>query len=577
MPPRKTSPPARLDRSPVAHSYLRFSSAPQEWGDSTRRQVAASEAWSTKAGIPLSSLTFADKGVSALRGKHRSVEYALGRFLELAKKGDGPVQRGDYLVIENLDRLSREEERTALRLWLDILDAGINIVQLSPETVFRHERSDITDIIRAIIELSRGHSESRMKSERVAAAWGQKKIAARNGQLLTKRLPAWVTLSESGEMVLVPERAQAVRLIFRLAASGYGVKRILGKLNKDGVPPIGKKPTWVRSYITQILIDRRAIGEYQPRKRKNHERDGEPIRGYFPPVVTEEMFFAARAGAAERGKYRGRLAQQLINPFAGLLKNAREGDAYFLARRTERCGGRTERHHVLINYNGEQGIVPRRSFPYLAFEGALLALLRELDPAEVLGKPTGTDEVTALKGELAWVEQRVKDYEDELRGGAPVAAIARLLREQEERKREIEAQLEAARGRAAVPVASALKEMKSLASVVDNAEDQEDVRLRLRSALRRAIESIWMLVTPRGRDRLCAVQIFFRDAGNSRSFLIALKAGRANQHGPKPARWVAKSLADAAALGPLDLRNADHVRRLEAALERLDIRALMAS
>jgi DNA invertase Pin-like site-specific DNA recombinase len=115
----------------------------------------------------LSDLALADKGVSALRGKNRSVEHALGRFLELAKKGTGPVQRGDYLVIENLDRLSREEERTALRLWLDILDAGINIVQLSPETIFRHERSDMTDIIRAIIELSRGHSESRLKSERV--------------------------------------------------------------------------------------------------------------------------------------------------------------------------------------------------------------------------------------------------------------------------------------------------------------------------------------------------------------------------------------------------------------------------
>ena len=39
------------------------------------------------------------------------------------------MPRGSYLVIENLDRLSREDERTALRLWLDILDAGINSVQ----------------------------------------------------------------------------------------------------------------------------------------------------------------------------------------------------------------------------------------------------------------------------------------------------------------------------------------------------------------------------------------------------------------------------------------------------------------
>src|SRR5262245_28349273 len=180
------------DRLPVAHSYLRFSTPKQQWGGSTRRQVEGTQAWSARSGIPLSDLAFADKGVSALRGKQRSETAALGRFLEFAKKGDGPVRRGDYLVIENLDRLSREEERTALRLWLDILDAGVNIVQLSPETIFRHERSDMTDIIRAIIELSRGHSESRLKSERVAAAWDSKRTHARNGRLMTRALPAWI-------------------------------------------------------------------------------------------------------------------------------------------------------------------------------------------------------------------------------------------------------------------------------------------------------------------------------------------------------------------------------------------------
>ena len=58
---------------------------------------------------------------------------------------------------------------------MDIFDRQIHIVQLSPETVFRHERSDMSDIIREIMELSRGHSESRMKSERVGAARGRRK------------------------------------------------------------------------------------------------------------------------------------------------------------------------------------------------------------------------------------------------------------------------------------------------------------------------------------------------------------------------------------------------------------------
>src|SRR5713101_2202708 len=98
------------------------------------------------------STTFRDLGKSAYLGEHRKNpdRFRLAAFLKLAEAGRVP--RGSFLVIENLDRLTREDERAALRLWLDILDQGINIVQLHPETVFRHEKSDMVDVMRAIIE-----------------------------------------------------------------------------------------------------------------------------------------------------------------------------------------------------------------------------------------------------------------------------------------------------------------------------------------------------------------------------------------------------------------------------------------
>jgi DNA invertase Pin-like site-specific DNA recombinase len=126
------------------------------------------------------------------------------------------VPRGSYLIIENLDRLTCEDERAALRLWLDILDAGVNIVQLKPETVFRHERSDMFDVMRAIMELSRGHGESARKSERNGDAWKAKVQAAREGkkqpprrkdgritQAVTDQLPAWIQ-ERDGDLRLIP-------------------------------------------------------------------------------------------------------------------------------------------------------------------------------------------------------------------------------------------------------------------------------------------------------------------------------------------------------------------------------------
>ena len=268
------------------------------------------------------SVTLHDLGTSAYLGEHRrnADRHALAAFLKLVE--NGKIAKGSYLLIENLDRLSREEERPALRLWMDILDAGINIVQLTPETIFRHEKSDMFDIMRAIMELSRGHGESAIKSERVGAAWAEKKEHARRGirqpvkkedrvngmAILTHNLPAWVE-EQGGELRLIPARAVVVRQIFALAAGGYGLPSIVKRLIADKVPAFGRCGAWRRSYINNILKDRRALGELQPKRRRDRKADGDPIPNYFPAVVGEEEWLAARAGAAQRKKSPGRLGK----------------------------------------------------------------------------------------------------------------------------------------------------------------------------------------------------------------------------------------------------------------------------
>src|ERR1700693_1779651 len=123
---------------PIAYSYIRFSSPEQAKGDSIRRQTEAAREWCQRNGLCLEeTTTLLDLGKSAYTGEHRKNpdRHALAGFLKLVEAGKVP--RGSYLIIENLDRLSREHERDALRLWMDLLDHGVNIVQLHPETVFR--------------------------------------------------------------------------------------------------------------------------------------------------------------------------------------------------------------------------------------------------------------------------------------------------------------------------------------------------------------------------------------------------------------------------------------------------------
>src|SRR5262249_52336870 len=148
----------------IAFSYSRFSSLEQAKGDSLRRQDELRDAWLRKTGAVLdTSLTLQDKGVSGYTGAHRENpdRHALAAFLELVRRGRIP--RGSYLVVESLDRLSREHIRPALTLLLNLIDAGIRIVQLLPVEAVYDDKVEPMALMMAIMELSRGHSESRMK------------------------------------------------------------------------------------------------------------------------------------------------------------------------------------------------------------------------------------------------------------------------------------------------------------------------------------------------------------------------------------------------------------------------------
>ncbi|MBL8798762.1 MAG: recombinase family protein [Planctomycetia bacterium] len=549
---------------PVAFSYIRFSTPEQRKGDSLRRQTEAAAAWCSRNNVRLDeSTTLHDLGKSAYLGEHRKNpdRHALAAFLKLVE--GNRVPRGSYLIIESLDRLTREHVRAGLMLLLGLIEAGVRIVQLSPSELVYDERSDEMGLMLAIVELSRGHRESKRKSDLSGPAWRRKKAAAKEGVIVTDRLPAWVK-AEGGKLVLIPERAKLVKRIFKMAGSGYGTPSIVAKLNREGVPAIGKTGRWVKGYVGKILRDRRAVGEYQPRTGKKRVPDGEPVKGYFPAVVTEEEFFAARAGAAERGTLRGRLGTQAINVFAGLVKSAREGDGYYMTQRVERG----QKHYVMVTSNSQSGS-PCWSFPYPAFERSILALLKEVDPREIVVKDRGGNAVMELSGELGTVEGKIAELEAELLAG-DVPSLTRVLRTLEERKATIAAKLAEARAKAAHPLAEAWGEYGSLLAALDSAPDPEDARLRMRSALRRIVDDIWLLVVPRKMTRLAAVQIHFKGDGR-REYLIYYRPPHHSFAGRKEGRTLAASLMNFGADKAIDLRDPEQAAELAALLTEADL------
>src|SRR5258708_30648765 len=174
---------------PKAYSYIRMSTQTQLQGDSLRRQLEASEDYANQNGLTIdTTLSFKDIGYSAFDGTNIE-RGGLGKFLDAVKRG--VVETNSTLIVESLDRLSRQKVRVALQMFLDLLNNGINIVTLMDGRTYTTDATDNIELISSILIMSRANEESVTKSKRVGAAWQKNRnnIPNRN---LTRTCPGWL-------------------------------------------------------------------------------------------------------------------------------------------------------------------------------------------------------------------------------------------------------------------------------------------------------------------------------------------------------------------------------------------------
>jgi DNA invertase Pin-like site-specific DNA recombinase len=88
-----------------AFSYIRFSSPEQAKGDSFRRQSVAAAEWAKHNGYTIVQ-SLENLGISAFRGQNQHMG-DFGEFLAAAESGRLPED--SVLIVESLDRLSRQE------------------------------------------------------------------------------------------------------------------------------------------------------------------------------------------------------------------------------------------------------------------------------------------------------------------------------------------------------------------------------------------------------------------------------------------------------------------------------------
>jgi DNA invertase Pin-like site-specific DNA recombinase len=522
---------------PAAYSYLRFSSPQQAAGDSIRRQTQNREAWlGVHPDVWLdTSLVMTDAGRSAFRRKDWDT-YALARFVDCIKAGK--VEKGSYLLVENLDRLSREDAGEATELFLSIVNKGIVVVQLSPLAMEFRKPVNVQSLMFAIVELSRGHSESAIKSERGRACWAKKQANAAS-RIVTRKLPGWIRYDD-GKLVLDREGAKAVRRTFALARDGYGASTIAKKLNSEGVPVLGKKeiaergqshldPTkrkkrtvlWSAAVVWHILRSRATIGEYVPYRKRRDDSGGKPVHNYYPAVIDEGTFHCVQAAIARRGKVgRGRRGKH-INLFAGLLVDARDGGA--LSYWHTRVAPAT-----LISVNAKEGRGAEwTSFPAAPFEEAILSRLVEIKPSDIQGDSNEGRKVELTASRLAEIDTLIGLWTNKMDDQAIVDTVAAKLAELGARRKSTAAELAEAQRDAASPAPETWGEFRSLAAMLKN--PSYELRMKVQAALRRSLDNVYCVFVRRGSYALGGAVIYFQ-GGTRRSYTIIHRRSRAGNH-----------------------------------------------
>lgn len=125
---------------PVAYSYIRFSSEKQKKGHSVKRQEEMALKYierNPQLDLELDTeLNMKDLSVSGFKGKNLA-EGALGNFVRLAYAGE--IEKGSYLLVENLDRFSRDEAWKAVTSLMSLIQAGIVVITLSDESIYSEE------------------------------------------------------------------------------------------------------------------------------------------------------------------------------------------------------------------------------------------------------------------------------------------------------------------------------------------------------------------------------------------------------------------------------------------------------
>lgn len=292
---------------PKVYSYVRISTKyRQAKGRGIRRQDDGSLKWCDEHGHLLEPTNcFTDKGMSAFKKRNNAEHGELRVIIDLIDNGQ--IEAGSILLIESLDRMSRQDVNIAQEILLSIINRGVTVVTLVDGSVYRtggKPQDMFAQLLFSLAIFMRANDESRQKSDRKSDSWKHKRLLAKDGEYHGGQTPQWIEVV-NGKYRVIEAVAQKVCDIFNdYAHNGMGGYRLTAKY---GVPQatIG---TWLDNptVIGTLTVTENGVKVLYPK--------------HYPAIVDPKVYELAQQRRAQR--YVKRKTSKIgtyTNLFAGML------------------------------------------------------------------------------------------------------------------------------------------------------------------------------------------------------------------------------------------------------------------
>lgn len=281
--------------------YLRWSTKDQSQGDSFDRQTRLGNNRAVEHGWTITE-TLIDHGKSAYHGRNRSQGGQLYEIEERAKRGE---LRGKVLLVEAMDRLTRQKPLESISLIRDLTENGLTICETSSGRIYNTQAIDYnwTTLIVILAAAAEAYGSSHEKSKRVKSAWGRTQATGKTkgGEDDPRLCPSWIEVKK-GKYQPIKDRAAIIQQIFEWCADGYGLREIANKANENRAKIKWPGAPWHIRNLNILLRGRRVLGEYTPQERDENggRRDANVTIDLYPAVVTHELYNKAQHGLSSR-------------------------------------------------------------------------------------------------------------------------------------------------------------------------------------------------------------------------------------------------------------------------------------